>query len=109
MTRQVRVAVNGYGVIGKRVADAVRLQPDMDLVGVADVVSDWRAAVAAEKGLPIYAGTPDAATALRSHGFEVAGDVPALVAASEVIVDCTPQHVAAGKPPLFEPLDHGIR
>jgi glyceraldehyde-3-phosphate dehydrogenase (NAD(P)) len=38
----VRVAVNGYGVIGKRVADAVRMQPDMELVGVSDVVSDYR-------------------------------------------------------------------
>ena len=35
---KVRVAINGYGVIGKRVADAVRLQPDMQLVGVGDVV-----------------------------------------------------------------------
>jgi glyceraldehyde-3-phosphate dehydrogenase (NAD(P)) len=31
------VAVNGYGVIGKRVADAVVLQDDMQLAGVADV------------------------------------------------------------------------
>ena len=30
---KVRVAINGYGVIGKRVADAVKLQPDMVLVG----------------------------------------------------------------------------
>ena len=31
----IQVAVNGYGTIGKRVADAVALQPDMELVGVA--------------------------------------------------------------------------
>jgi deoxyribose-phosphate aldolase len=36
---KVRVAVDGYGVIGKRVADAVRQQPDMELVGVGDVAS----------------------------------------------------------------------
>ena len=28
----VRVAVNGYGAISKRVADVVRAQPDMKLV-----------------------------------------------------------------------------
>lgn len=28
---RIRLAVNGYGVIGKRVADAVRLMPDMEL------------------------------------------------------------------------------
>jgi glyceraldehyde-3-phosphate dehydrogenase (NAD(P)) len=37
---RARVAVSGYGDIGKRVADAVALQDDMELVGVADVVSD---------------------------------------------------------------------
>jgi glyceraldehyde-3-phosphate dehydrogenase/erythrose-4-phosphate dehydrogenase len=32
---RARVAVNGYGVIGKRVADAAAAQEDMELVGVA--------------------------------------------------------------------------
>lgn len=30
--RKARVAINGYGVIGKRVADAVAAQDDMELV-----------------------------------------------------------------------------
>ena len=30
-----KVAINGYGTIGKRVADAVSLQDDMKIVGVA--------------------------------------------------------------------------
>lgn len=34
---RIRVAVNGFGVIGKRVAEAVALQDDMDLAGVSDV------------------------------------------------------------------------
>jgi len=37
---KICVAVNGYGVIEKRVAGAIRLQPDMELIGVGDVVSD---------------------------------------------------------------------
>src|SRR5260370_33297018 len=37
-----RVGVNGFGVIGKRVADAVSKQDDMKLVGVSDVVGDYR-------------------------------------------------------------------
>lgn len=45
-----RVAVNGYGVIGKRVADAVALQDDMKLLGVADIVSDYRMRVAVWSG-----------------------------------------------------------
>lgn len=31
---EIRVAVNGYGVIGKRVAEAVAKQEDMRLVGM---------------------------------------------------------------------------
>ena len=47
---RIRVGVNGYGVIGKRVADAVALQDDMELVGVADVGFGYRVKVAAERG-----------------------------------------------------------
>ena len=54
-SKNIRVAVNGYGVIGKRVADAVRLQPDMKLMGVGDVVSDFRVKAAVVLGLPVYA------------------------------------------------------
>ena len=35
---KIRVGVNGYGVIGRRIADAVTLRDDMELVGVAS----WR-------------------------------------------------------------------
>lgn len=45
-----RVAVNGYGVIRKRVADAVALQDDLERHRVADVVSDYRTRVAVERG-----------------------------------------------------------
>ena len=40
--KKQKIALIGYGVIGKRVADAVALQDDMELTGVADVISDWR-------------------------------------------------------------------
>ena len=59
MTQQARtrVAVNGYGVIGKRVADAIALQDDMELAGIADIASDWRIRVAGAKGYAIFAAT----------------------------------------------------
>ena len=58
-SKKIRVAVNGYGVIGKRVADAVRLQPDMELIGIADVVSDYRVKTATVLGLPVFASLPE--------------------------------------------------
>jgi len=51
---KIKVAVNGYGVIGKRVADAVAVQDDMELAGVCDVITDWRIKIAEEKKYPVY-------------------------------------------------------
>ncbi len=52
-----RHGINGYGVIGKRVADAVVAQSDMTLAGVADIVADWRVAGVHRTGYPLYAAT----------------------------------------------------
>lgn len=95
MGKGIRVAVNGYGVIGKRVADAVALQEDMQLSGIADVVADWRPRLALERGFPLFGATPSAAEAMRSAGLQVAGTLEQLLAQADVVVDCTPKRVAA--------------
>ena len=79
---RIRVAVNGYGVIGKRVADAVRLQDDMVLAGVADIINDYRLQVAARAGLPVHAATPQAEGPMRAAGISVAGGLADLLAKS---------------------------
>jgi len=97
---RVKVGVNGYGVIGKRVADAVRLQPDMELVGIADIATDWR--IKSVRGrIPLYASTDEALTAMAAEGLGAAGGLEDLLAASDVIVDTTPKHVAAGNLPRY--------
>ena len=92
---KVRVAVNGYGVIGKRVADAVAAQSDMELVGVADVVSDWRIRIAIERGYPLYASSAGAADGMKAAGLRLAGSLDDLLGKLDVIVDCTPKKIAA--------------
>lgn len=99
---KTRVAVNGYGVIGKRVADAVALQDDMALAGVADVVSDWRARIVTRKGFGLYGATDEHASAMRAAGLEVAGTLADLLDAADVIVDCTPKHVAAKNVEIYQ-------
>jgi glyceraldehyde-3-phosphate dehydrogenase (NAD(P)) len=93
--RTVRVAVNGYGVIGKRVAEAVAAQNDMTLAGVADVTSDWRVAMARRKGYPLYGATAEHAGAMDTAGLDPAGDLGDLLDAADIVVDCTPKKVAA--------------
>lgn len=92
---QVRVAVNGFGVIGKRVADAVVLQDDMTLVGVADVVSDYRIKVAAGRGYPVFAALDEKRGEMEAAGIPVAGTLDELLRRVDIVVDCTPKKVAA--------------
>ncbi|RQH00998.1 type II glyceraldehyde-3-phosphate dehydrogenase [Natrarchaeobius oligotrophus] len=98
----LRVGVNGYGTIGKRVADAIRAQPDMEVCGVAKVSPDYVAVGAAEAGYPVYAVDADRADEFRSIGIDLAGTVDELVAASDVVVDATPSGVGADNRPLYE-------
>src|SRR5512143_2539729 len=95
MSNKVRVVVNGYGVIGKRIADAVAVQADMELVGVADVVSDWRIKVAVKRGYPIFASTPQAADQMRAAGIAAVGTLDDLLKQVDVIADATPKKIAS--------------
>ena len=90
-----RVAVNGYGVIGKRIADAVALQDDMTLVGVADVASDYRMRVAVERGYPVFAAVAERRAEMETGGLPVAGLLDDLMGEADVVLDCTPKKVAA--------------
>ena len=93
--KRVRVAVNGYGVIGKRVADAVVAQADMTLAGVSDIETDWRPSMATRKGFRLVGASPEHAEAMRAAGLEVSGTLDDLLSDANVVVDCTPKHVAA--------------
>lgn len=99
---KVRVAVNGFGVIGRRVADAVRAQSDMELSGIVDVATDWRMQVARARDFAIHGATAEAVAALRAAGFEPRGDLGALLARTDVVVDCTPKGVDARNRALYE-------
>lgn len=63
----IKVAVNGYGVIGERVADAVAAQPDMELADVAELAPRrMRSDYGARAGVcPDAAGAPRANTPAR--------------------------------------------
>ncbi|HKS60438.1 MAG TPA: type II glyceraldehyde-3-phosphate dehydrogenase [Xanthobacteraceae bacterium] len=94
-SHRLRIGINGYGVIGKRVASAVALQDDMSLAGVSDVVTDWRAHTALRNGFRLFGATPDAADAMRKANLDVAGTLDDLLGQVDVIVDCTPKRIAA--------------
>ena len=94
-TTRIRVAINGYGVIGKRVADAVQLQPDMELIGVADIVSDYRVKAAVVLGLPVFSALPEKTGEMKNAGIPVTGTLEELLGEIDVMVDCTPKGIGA--------------
>lgn len=93
--KTIRVAVNGYGVIGKRVADAVVRQDDMSLAGVSDVVTDWRARMVTRHGFRLFGATDAHANGMRAVGLDVSGTLDDLLDQADVVVDCTPKRIAA--------------
>lgn len=70
--KKIKVAVNGYGVIGKRAADAIMLQRDMQLIGVCDVATDWRIKVTNTKDIPVYAFNGNTYEKMKLANIEVA-------------------------------------
>jgi glyceraldehyde-3-phosphate dehydrogenase (NAD(P)) len=98
----VRVAVNGYGTIGKRVADAVARQPDMKLVGVAKTRPSLEAWSARERGYPLYLAGDARREDFVKAGLPVAGVLEELLDQCDVVVDCTPERVGASNWGLYE-------
>ena len=66
----------------------------MTLVGIADVVSDYRTRVAVERGYPLFAATADAREQMAA-GIPLSGTLDDLLGQIDVVVDCTPKGVAA--------------
>ena len=93
--KKIKIAVNGYGVIGKRVAEAVDLQDDMELIGIGDVAADWRIQLAESNGYSIYANTEEGRKAMENQKIKVAGDLDDLLETANVVVDCAPKKFGA--------------
>ncbi|MDD1660028.1 MAG: type II glyceraldehyde-3-phosphate dehydrogenase, partial [Methanomicrobiales archaeon] len=99
-----KVVINGYGTVGKRVADAVAAQPDMEIVGVSKTRPSFEAYVAKERGFPLYIADPAKKGAFDKLGLPVAGSVEDMLKRADVIVDATPGGVGKENLPLYKKL-----
>lgn len=95
-----KIAINGYGTIGKRVADAVAAQDDMELVGVTKTRPTFEARMAVAKGYPLYAASRDNLAGFREAGVEVSGTLEDLLAEADLVMDGTPK--GSGYKPRYE-------
>jgi glyceraldehyde-3-phosphate dehydrogenase (NAD(P)+) (phosphorylating) len=99
---KVRVAVNGFGTIGKRVADAVARQADMELVGVTKTRPSYEARRAVTRGYPLYIAGSGAASEFAAAGLPVAGTLEDLLSRVDVVVDGTPEETGRENRALYE-------
>ena len=93
----IKVAINGFGTIGKRVADAVDAQDDMVIVGVTKTGPSFGCDLAVKKGFPLYCTFDDADRIARfaEQGYECHGGLSDLLAIADVVVDCSPGKLGA--------------
>ena len=87
----IKVGINGYGTIGKRVADAVAMQKDMKLVGVTAHSYSFNTEVARQKGYKIFSLDGNSDFAL--NGIKIDGDMGNLLDEVDIIVDATPRKI----------------
>jgi len=95
-----RIAINGYGTIGKRVADAVSKQDDMKIVGVAKTKPNYEAKMALMKGYALYASNKESLAKFDKAGVKAKGTLDDLLRECDVVVDCTPK--LSGYKPTYE-------
>ena len=91
----IKVAINGYGTIGKRIADAVNCQRDMEVVGVTKTKPDFEAKLAVKKGYRLYAAIPERLKVFEEAGIEIEGTIEDLIEDADIVVDCSPNKVGA--------------
>lgn len=100
------ILVNGFGTVGKRVADAIAAQNDLTLHGVVHTAPDHLATTALSRRYPLYATGEEHLAAMTRKGLAVEGLLGDALADADLVVDCTPGGVGAKLKPLYEA--HGV-
>jgi len=100
----IKVAINGYGTIGKRVADAVAAQKDMKIIGVSKTKPSAEAFIAMQRGYPLFIADMAKKAAFDKAKIPVAGTVDDMLKLADIVVDATPGDVGAKNKPIYEKL-----
>ena len=82
----MKVCVNGYGTIGKRIADAVSTHPKLELIGVSKFTPDNDAKMAGSLGFTVYANDKES---FEKKGIPIKGTVEEMIDSSDIIIDAS--------------------
>lgn len=86
----LKVGINAYGTIGKRVADAITKQDDIEVVGVVKAHPNYMSYVASKK-FKLFVPDNGALKSFDDSGIKVEGTLDNLMDDSELIMDATPE------------------
>ena len=102
----IKVAINGFGTIGKRVADAVDAQDDMEIIGVTKTGPSFGCDLAVKKGFPLYCTFDDAEriAAFSEQGYQCKGGLSDLLSVADGtrVVSCNTTGLSRTLVPLYE-------
>ncbi len=100
----VRIFINGYGNIGRRLASALSADKEIQFVGIAKYTVDDKVKEALDNRYGIY--VPDEMlSAFKEKGYGVTGTLKDAVAACDLVVDAAKEGGGyANKMALYEPM-----
>jgi glyceraldehyde-3-phosphate dehydrogenase (NAD(P)) len=101
----VKVFINGYGNIGRRLASALSKDKEIQFIGVAKYSLDEKVKEALDNRFGVYV-PKESLSSFKAKGFEVTGTVDEAVKASDLIIDAAKEGGGfENKKMLYEPLN----
>jgi glyceraldehyde-3-phosphate dehydrogenase (NAD(P)) len=97
----LKVGINAYGTIGKRVAEAITGQDDMEVTGVVKAHPNYMSYVASKK-FKLFVPDNGALKLFENSGIKVEGTLDNLMDDSELIVDSTPEGMGEEYKKIYE-------
>ncbi len=103
----MRILVNGFGTIGKRVAWAITRQEDMELYGIVKTKPDYAALVAIRKGIDIYVPSEESLRLFEERNLPVKGLINEALEKVDLVVDATPAKIGAKYKEIYK--QYGVK
>jgi glyceraldehyde-3-phosphate dehydrogenase (NAD(P)+) (phosphorylating) len=100
----VRVFINGYGNIGRRLASALSLDKEIQLVGIAKYTIDDRVKEALGNRFSVFVPS-EMIDGFKQEGYSVAGTVKEAVKQSDIVIDAAKEGGGyENKKSIYEPM-----
>jgi glyceraldehyde-3-phosphate dehydrogenase (NAD(P)) len=101
----VKVFINGYGNIGRRIATAFSQDKEIQFIGVGKYSVDDRVKDAVDRNFPLYVPA-NMVSKFKERGFPVSGNISNAIMESDIVIDAAKDGYGYdNKVNLYEPLN----